>query len=307
MKPINKEILFNFVLICSLKILTVASKDTSWDELKFTQEWGYSECRQFKDQADGASNSQRKCRFEGEPSIWTIHGVWPTKEGSEGPNFCKSVKFDVTALTPILEDLNRFWYEIDGTKDAHNFWKHEWTKHGSCAMELEIFDTELKYFSEALALRKKLDLKSILQSGGITPNGPQGYFLKDIQKAFQEALGTQSAIPYVQCVTLRNEQGASEHHMLAIEVCLDKTLNILDCSKKSRYLDMEELKRDQVGPCPTNEPILYEDYTSDKSTTPKRRNKSLKPYFSKHLPMSSKAWNKLWNLKHSKASTFVLF
>lgn len=265
MKPINKASWYNFVLIFSLKILTVVSKDTSWDELTFTQEWGYSECRQFKDQ--GGPDSQRKCRFEGEPSIWTVHGVWPTKEGTEGPSFCRSVKFDITSLTPILEELNKHWYEIDATKDAHNFWKHEWTKHGSCAMELEIFDTELKYFSEGLALRKKLDLKSILQSGGITPNGAQGYFLNDIQKAFQQALGSQSAIPYVQCVTLRNDQGAPEHHLLAVEVCLDKTLNILDCSRKTRISDKEELKRDQVGPCPTNDPILYNDYTSDKSTT----------------------------------------
>jgi len=265
MKLMNKASWHNFALIFSLKILTVVSKDTSWDELKFTQEWGYSECRQFKDQ-DGP-DSQRKCTFEGQPSIWTIHGVWPTKEGSEGPNFCKSVKFDVTSLTPILPDLNKYWYEIDATKDAHNFWKHEWTKHGSCAMELDIFDTELKYFSEALTLRSKLDLKSILQSRGITPNGAQGYFLNDIKKAFQQALGSQSAIPYVQCVTLRNDQGASEYHMLAIEVCLDKTLNILDCSSRSRYSDKEELERDQVGPCPSNEPILYNDYSSDKSTT----------------------------------------
>lgn len=82
----------------------------------------------------------------------------PTKEGSQGPNFCKKVKFDINALNPILPDLNQYWYEIDDTKDAHHFWEHEWLKHGSCAMELDIFGTELKYFGEGVALRNKLDL-----------------------------------------------------------------------------------------------------------------------------------------------------
>ncbi len=46
-----------------------------WDELIFTQEWGYSACRQFKDHLSD-QGSEKKCRFEGQPSIWSVHGIW---------------------------------------------------------------------------------------------------------------------------------------------------------------------------------------------------------------------------------------
>ena len=36
--------------------------------------------------------------------------------------------------------------------------KHEWYKHGTCAIELPALDTEFKYFSMGLKLNRKLDL-----------------------------------------------------------------------------------------------------------------------------------------------------
>jgi len=82
----------------------------------------------------------------------------PTKKGSSGPNFCSKVTFDIGLLSPIMEDLQHYWYEIDLSKEANHFWEHEWLKHGSCAKELDAFGNELKYFSEGLDLRSKLDV-----------------------------------------------------------------------------------------------------------------------------------------------------
>jgi hypothetical protein len=44
---------------------------------------------------------------------------------------------------------------------------------------------------------------SILKSGGIIPHPTQGYRLNDIHKAFQQALGSDTAVPYIQCLTTK--------------------------------------------------------------------------------------------------------
>jgi hypothetical protein len=40
---------------------------------------------------------------------------------------------------------------LNGSKE--NFWSHEWTKHGTCALQLEPLNTELKYFSKGKKTR----------------------------------------------------------------------------------------------------------------------------------------------------------
>ena len=37
---------------------------------------------------------------------WTVHGIWPTRPGEKGPQFCnKSREFDFSKLKPILSKL----------------------------------------------------------------------------------------------------------------------------------------------------------------------------------------------------------
>lgn len=64
----------------------------------------------------------------------------------------------MSQLTPIRDALDKYWYEIDSTKEGDYFWSHEWVKHGSCAVESSMFETELKYFGAGLDLRDKYDL-----------------------------------------------------------------------------------------------------------------------------------------------------
>jgi len=129
------------------------SKD--FNELKFTQLWGHSSCIQFKELH---IHEQVNCRYADQPSIFSIHGIWPTQTGTSGPNCCQKEKFDLSMLEPIKSKLDLYWYEISATKDPQEFWSHEWLKHGSCAEALPVFSTELKYFSEGLNFRTKYDL-----------------------------------------------------------------------------------------------------------------------------------------------------
>ena len=78
-----------------------------------------------------------------------MHGIWPSTGHGKGPFDCNhTLPFDPDALEPIKEKLDVQWTDVrmNGPKD--DFWNHEWTKHGTCAIQLEPMNTELKYFSK---------------------------------------------------------------------------------------------------------------------------------------------------------------
>ena len=78
-----------------------------------------------------------------------MHGIWPTKNGQIGPLNCDHSKpFNPDYIEPILPDLRLHWTNVRANTDEDNFWKHEWNKHGTCAMVLEPMNNEFKYFSK---------------------------------------------------------------------------------------------------------------------------------------------------------------
>ena len=44
-------------------------------------------------------------------------------------------------MEPILEQLATFWPDIEMRNVTDSLWSHEWTKHGTCAVQAN--DTEL--------------------------------------------------------------------------------------------------------------------------------------------------------------------
>jgi len=78
---------------------------------------------------------------------WSIHGLWPQNSASSYPQYCRTVTFDPSLLTPIRPQLQENWASDRGSDDT--FWQHEWEKHGSC-----MFDKcdEFEYFSRVLNL-----------------------------------------------------------------------------------------------------------------------------------------------------------
>ena len=54
-----------------------------------------------------------------------------------GPFNCNnSAHFNENALAPILEELKLRWTNVRANTVEDSFWKHEWLKHGTCAMQL---------------------------------------------------------------------------------------------------------------------------------------------------------------------------
>ena len=65
------------------------------------------------------------------------------------------------------------WTNIHAHTGEYGFWKHEWEKHGRCAAALPAMSSELKYFSEGVALNAKYPIKQYLDKAGIVPDNAQ--------------------------------------------------------------------------------------------------------------------------------------
>ena len=94
---------------------------------------------------------------------WTVHGIWPTKDGEIGPLNCDHSKpFDIEYVRPLLPDLRLHWTNVRGNTAEDDFWKHEWNKHGTCAMQLEPMDNEFKYFKKGWKNLSNKDVNTLI-------------------------------------------------------------------------------------------------------------------------------------------------
>ena len=84
---------------------------------------------------------------------WTIHGIWPSVDRGSGPTFCDNTNpLDPRLLDPILDDLKTRWTVVHQNSEENYFWNHEWTKHGTCAKQLDSMNSEIKYFRKGKAI-----------------------------------------------------------------------------------------------------------------------------------------------------------
>lgn len=165
-----------------------------------------------------------------------------------GPFFCQKIPFNQTALEPILPDLKEHWLSIKSNEDSE-FWKHEWLKHGTCAVEDPVFDSELTYFRLGLNLSAKYNVTDILNGKGIVPSDSRSYSYSDLYDTFKSELGF---VPFIACfhdeVSLNNQltaqfklvmrlhnfylfQAHKVYIIQEIRLCVSKTLELLDCDK----------------------------------------------------------------------------
>eukprot|EP01018_Ginkgo_biloba_P004006 Gb_30835 [translate_table: standard] len=118
----------------------------------------------------------------------------------------------VQQISDLVNELNKYWGSLScPSSDGHRFWGHEWTKHGTCSVNLD----EHSYFQAALSLRHKIDLLGALKSAGIEPDGSE-YSVSDIKKAIRQSTGED---PVIDC----NRSGEGNHQLYQIYVCVDKS------------------------------------------------------------------------------------
>ena len=120
---------------------------------------------------------------------WSIHGLWPSKNQSWGPVFCdKSTKFVLEDLDSIRSELDVKWVDVFKGNKLGNLWKHEWSKHGTCALNISSINSQLEYFQAGLKLFKKHNLKEILEKVEIRPGNKYDYddLLSGLKKGLRQ-------------------------------------------------------------------------------------------------------------------------
>lgn len=195
------------------------NQDNYFDFIIFTQHWPNTVCKEWKQ-----ANKDHRCNL---PSSleWTIHGIWPTKNETLGPAFCNnSWHFEPAKIRPIESELSDLWIDVEDATTQYSLWVHEWSKHGTCAAQLESFNSELKYFAKGLDWMPKYDLIQALAKSEIVPSDSVLYTPEQVQNAIIAKWGVN---PIIEC---RHEKGVQL--LFEIRLCFNKTLDLIDCNFK---------------------------------------------------------------------------
>ncbi|XP_006882892.1 PREDICTED: ribonuclease T2 [Elephantulus edwardii] len=181
-----------------------------WKKLIMVHHWPPTVCKEV----------QSNCSDP--PDYWTIHGLWPDK----GEACNRTWHFDYREILDLLPDLKIYWPDVlHHSPNCTTFWKHEWDKHGTCAAQLDILNSEKKYFGKSLELYRQLSLNSVLRKLGIKPS-TNYYEVADIKDALASVYGV---VPKVQC--LPPAQNEKVQIIGQIELCLTKELQLRNCSE----------------------------------------------------------------------------
>ncbi|CAG9865201.1 unnamed protein product [Phyllotreta striolata] len=216
-----------------------------WDYLVFSQRWSITSCVDWKNK-----NSNHTCNLPTVNDKWIIHGIWPTKRGTEGPVFCPSaVHFDPTLLQPFLNDLDEQWTNVEAGTKEYSFWSHEWDKHGTCSIDLPQLNSIPNFFMKGLELNKKYNLLEYLSTSKITP-GKLGYTVQQIEEAIKSATNHE---PKIECIV---DSHTKEPLISEIQICLDKSFEVIDCE---RGRDNSTI----ISDCSLKKSIMYLDTVSE--------------------------------------------
>ncbi|VDP41769.1 unnamed protein product [Schistosoma margrebowiei] len=155
---------------------------------------------------------------------FTIHGLWPKKYRGKDPKCKSQEQFNITVLQGLRSDLLRLWPSLSNYSSPETFWKHEFDKHGKCALQDPLIHDQYNYFKFGIDLMKKLNLLEALKNHGITPNASKQYNKTAFQKVFESELGHNGSI---KCI---NASGQSSVNLLEeVRLCLNLTHQYTDC------------------------------------------------------------------------------
>lgn len=101
-------LLLSFLLSYSTTSTTIRSDSdhkNDFDYLTFTQSWPITVCINWM-----TTNDENACNLPKQRDSWTIHGVWPSKRASIGPEFCENDSpIQMNTMQSIIERLRQNW------------------------------------------------------------------------------------------------------------------------------------------------------------------------------------------------------
>ncbi|KDQ33897.1 hypothetical protein PLEOSDRAFT_1091676 [Pleurotus ostreatus PC15] len=144
----------------------------------------------------------------GPADSWTIHGLWPDRCDGTYDSFCDPSR-DYKDISQVLNSndasdtlnfMKEYWLDRDGDHDK--FWKHEWSKHGTCMSTIKptcLSDTEhgadaAAYFDTTVKLFKDLPTHKWLADAGILPTDNQTFTYDALAEALKKGKGVSPRI-----------------------------------------------------------------------------------------------------------------
>jgi len=242
-----------------------SSNNADFDLFVYAQVWMFAICRVANFEQPGS------CIVPEGVNNWTVHGLWPSSLTQHlEPHDCdKSDPFVESKVASIRERLEHQWPNVFVSESITSLWEHEWSKHGTCAKDVEATDGELKYFSTSLDFLQKFPINKYLQESGIEQSNDKTYTLSAITEAIHKVTKTKIQ-PHCNHI---NERGQDTYYLADIRICVDKSLTLIDCEgddpkKINRFLDLHAKPQNgSKGPhgdptppveaCPSDKPIYY--------------------------------------------------
>lgn len=212
-----------------------------FDFLMITQIWPITSCLTWED-----SGKEHTCTIDDSADLWTMHGVWPTKNKTIGPLYCNSTyKFDPEKIKDLIPQLEEEWTDVRNTSDKYNFWRHEWEKHGTCAMQLPAFGDEYRYFKKSLELHAHWNASRLLGVAGIEPG--KTYYPQEVVSAVSNIFHPKGMIvPAINCA---HDNDYPNRLFYEFIICIDKKFNPISCNMTAGGL---------YGSC-MNRPMTFPD------------------------------------------------
>ena len=135
-----------------------------------------------------------------------------------------------------------FKYEI-------NLRKHEWEKHGTCALGMPEIRSESDYFNVTLGLRVLYDFGPVLERYSIVPDDTLLIDLGKIKNAIKSVLKVE---PMIVCFVLKD---SDIQYLSQMQVCMSKQFELVDCLfEPDKILDSNKAQEIQ---CQPDIPIIY--------------------------------------------------
>uniref|UniRef100_K3WFJ1 Uncharacterized protein n=1 Tax=Globisporangium ultimum (strain ATCC 200006 / CBS 805.95 / DAOM BR144) TaxID=431595 RepID=K3WFJ1_GLOUD len=150
--------------------------DTKFDLYVLAQSWQPEFCHGKEKVFPGCQEPQEFWKTH-----FTLHGLWPEREVGAPPGFCGGEPFDAKQIEEEIgfETLTQYWPDVKysvASPEYPDFWKHEWTRHGTCSGLPQI-----EYFSHAVNLIRNgtVDTPTLVQEnvGKVVP-------IADLRAAF---------------------------------------------------------------------------------------------------------------------------